>query len=191
MVWKALRTRIIGSQIGLSALGIPLSNASLATASAAGCRDSLCNGRSSVSMGCDRAAVSLNSVVFEDHASGGTFGRQFVTLRYSPRCRASWSRVTASAGGAAAVRRTPPSSTGMPRRQSAQQTARGSSLRRCDREGKGVRHYQLQRQRCHRNPLLQRSIDACQRQNLLRRLRFLALTQWLGFVSVRHGTSRT
>jgi Protein of unknown function (DUF2690) len=103
MVSKALRIRVIGSLIGLSALGIPLSNASLATASVAGCRDSLCNGRSAVSMGCDRDAVSLNSVVFEDHASGGTFGRQVVTLRYSPRCRASWSRVTASAGGTAAV----------------------------------------------------------------------------------------
>lgn len=102
---KALRMRIIGTLIGLSALGIPRADASLttATAGAVGCRDSRCNGLSAVSMGCDRDAVSLNSVVFEDHASGGTFGRQVVTLRYSPRCRASWSRVTATAGGTAAV----------------------------------------------------------------------------------------
>jgi hypothetical protein len=66
MVSNVLRTRIIGSPTGQYALGILLSNAPLATASAASCRDSLCNGRSAVSMGCDRDAVSLNSVVFED-----------------------------------------------------------------------------------------------------------------------------
>ena len=40
---------------------------------------------------------------WESGGKGGTFGRQVVTLRYSQRCKASWSRVTASAGGTAAV----------------------------------------------------------------------------------------
>ncbi len=103
MFSKELRMLIIAALVALPALGIPLANASLATSSAVGCRDSRCNGKSPVLMGCDRDAVSLNSVVFEDHASGGTFGRQVVTLRYSPRCKASWSRVTATAGGTASV----------------------------------------------------------------------------------------
>ncbi len=77
--------------------------ASAAPAYAVGCRGSGCNGRNPVTMGCAADAVSINHVVFEDHASGGTFGRQVVTLRYSRRCNASWARVTASAGGTAAV----------------------------------------------------------------------------------------
>ena len=72
-------------------------------ASAAGCRGSGCNGKSPVTMGCAADAVSINRVVDEDRASGGTFGRQVVTLRYSRRCNASWARVTSSAGGTAAV----------------------------------------------------------------------------------------
>ncbi len=100
MSLKSLRMLTILTLIAIpGALGTFGSNASAAV----GCHDSGCNGKSPVSMGCDRDAVSLNAVVFEDHASGGTFGRQVVTLRYSPRCRASWSRVTASAGGTAAV----------------------------------------------------------------------------------------
>ena len=54
-------------------------------------------------MGCSADATSINHVTNEDHASGGTFGRQVVTLRYSRRCNASWSRVNATAGGTAAV----------------------------------------------------------------------------------------
>ena len=68
-----------------------------------GCRGSGCNGKSPVAMGCAADAASINKVVDEDRASGGTFGRQVVTLRYSRRCNASWARVTSSAGGTAAV----------------------------------------------------------------------------------------
>ncbi len=82
-----------------AALGVHSSSASASV----GCNGSGCNGKSPVATRCERDAVSLNFVVFEDHASGGTFGRQVVTLRFSPRCKASWSRVTASAGGTAAV----------------------------------------------------------------------------------------
>jgi Protein of unknown function (DUF2690) len=100
MFLKNLRKLTISTLIAIpAALGTFGSNASAAV----GCHDAGCNGKSPVSMGCERDAVSLSFVVFEDHASGGTFGRQVVTLRYSPRCRASWSRVTASAGGTAAV----------------------------------------------------------------------------------------
>jgi Protein of unknown function (DUF2690) len=100
MFLKCLRMLTISTLITIpGALGTFGSNAS----AAGGCHDSGCNGKSPVSTGCDRDAVSLNSIVFEDHASGGTFGRQVVTLRYSPRCRASWSRVAASAGGTAKV----------------------------------------------------------------------------------------
>ena len=53
--------------------------------------------------GCAADATTLGRVVFDDRASGGTFGRQVVELRHSRRCNASWSRVTASAGGTAAV----------------------------------------------------------------------------------------
>ena len=73
------------------------------SAVAAGCSGSGCNGKSPVAMGCGADAVTVNDVVDEDHASGGTFGRQVVELRYSRRCNASWSRVTASAGGTAHV----------------------------------------------------------------------------------------
>lgn len=72
-------------------------------ASTVGCRGSKCNGKNPVSMRCAADAVSINKVVDEDRASGGTFGRQVVTLRYSRRCNASWARVTSSAGGTAAV----------------------------------------------------------------------------------------
>ena len=72
-------------------------------ASAAGCSGSGCNGKSPAAMGCGVDAVTVNNVVDEDHASGGTFGRQVVELRYSRACNASWSRVTASAGGMAHV----------------------------------------------------------------------------------------
>ena len=72
-------------------------------ASAAGCSGSGCNGKSPAAMGCGVDAVTVNNVVDEDHASGGTFGRQVVELRYSRACNASWSRVTASAGGTAHV----------------------------------------------------------------------------------------
>jgi hypothetical protein len=68
-----------------------------------GCRGTGCNGESPVAMRCATDAVSVNNVVDEDRASGGTFGRQVVTLRYSRRCNASWARVTSSAGGTAAV----------------------------------------------------------------------------------------
>ena len=68
-----------------------------------GCRGSGCNGKDPVTMGCAADAASVNKVVDEDRASGGTFGRQVVTLRYSRRCNASWARVTSSAGGTAAV----------------------------------------------------------------------------------------
>ncbi len=100
MSLKCLRMLTISALIAIpGALGAFGSTASAAVR----CHDSGCNGKSPVWMGCERDAVSLNLVVFEDHASGGTFGRQVVTLRYSPRCKASWSRVTASAGGTAAV----------------------------------------------------------------------------------------
>lgn len=72
-------------------------------ASAAGCSGSGCNGKSPAAMGCRADAVTVNNVVDEDHASGGTFGRQVVELRYSRHCNASWSRVTATAGGTAHV----------------------------------------------------------------------------------------
>jgi len=86
------------------ALAVPISSFISASPSfAAGCHASGCNGRNPVSMGCDRDAVTLNQAVFEDHASGGTFGRQVVALRHSSRCNASWSRVTATAGGTASV----------------------------------------------------------------------------------------
>ena len=100
MVFKWFRVAIVFIVIFIcGAVGMLGSNASAAV----GCRDSGCNGKSPVTTGCSRDAVSLNTVIIEDHASGGTFGRQVVTLRYSRRCRASWSRVTASAGGTAAV----------------------------------------------------------------------------------------
>ena len=72
-------------------------------ASTVGCRGSGCNGKNPVAMRCAADAVSINKLVDEDRASGGTFGRQVVTLRYSRRCNASWARVTSSAGGTAAV----------------------------------------------------------------------------------------
>ena len=77
--------------------------AGVSPASAAGCSGSACNAKSPVAMGCAADAVTVNNVVDEDHASGGTFGRQVVELRYSRRCNASWSRVTALAGGTAHV----------------------------------------------------------------------------------------
>lgn len=73
------------------------------TAMAAGCTGSSCNGKSPTVMGCSADAVTVNSVVDEDHASGGTFGRQVVQLRYSRSCNAFWSRATATAGGTARV----------------------------------------------------------------------------------------
>ena len=73
-------------------------------ASAVGCHGSTCNGKSPVAMGCGADAVTINSVVDEDNASGGTFGRQVVELRYSRKCNASWSRVTGAAGGTAHVK---------------------------------------------------------------------------------------
>ena len=73
------------------------------TAMAAGCRGSSCNGKSPTLMGCSADAVTVDSVVDEDHASGGTFGRQVVQLRYSRSCNAFWSRATAAAGGTARV----------------------------------------------------------------------------------------
>lgn len=87
----------------LSATLFALAGSGAAPALAVGCHGSGCNGKSPVTMGCDADAVSINRVVDQDNASGGTFGRQVVTLRYSWRCNASWARVTASAGGTAAV----------------------------------------------------------------------------------------
>ena len=74
-----------------------------ATAMAARCSGSSCNGKSPTLMACSADAVTVNSVVDEDHASGGTFGRQVVQLRYSKACNAFWSRATAVAGGTARV----------------------------------------------------------------------------------------
>jgi hypothetical protein len=76
-----------------------------ATAATAGCRGRTCNGKSPVAMRCATDAVTINSVVDEDRASGGTFGRQVNSIRYSRRCNASWARVTATAGGTAIATR--------------------------------------------------------------------------------------
>ena len=73
--------------------------ASAGPALAVGCHGVGCNGKSPIALGCSADAVSINHVVFDDHASGGTFGHQVVTLRYSRHCNASWARVNASAGG--------------------------------------------------------------------------------------------
>jgi Protein of unknown function (DUF2690) len=91
---------VIGTTI--ACLGLASIGGSPALA-ATTCRGSSCNGKSPVAMGCVADAVNINQVVDQDNASGGTFGRQVVTLRYSRRCNASWSRVTATAGGTARV----------------------------------------------------------------------------------------
>jgi hypothetical protein len=99
MSWRGLfRFAFVGVFMAPLAVFAPAS-----PAFAVGCHGSACNGRNPVTMGCATDAVSVNHVVFEDNAAGGTFGRQVVTLRYSRRCNASWARVTASAGGTAAV----------------------------------------------------------------------------------------
>ena len=94
-----LRRLLLAS--GLAAIPMVVGFAS--SASAVGCHGAGCNGKSPVAMGCAADAMSINHVTTEDHASGGTFGRQVVTLRYSRHCNASWSRVTATAGGTATV----------------------------------------------------------------------------------------
>jgi Protein of unknown function (DUF2690) len=83
--------------------GVAVIEGSDAATAAVGCRGTSCRGKSPITMGCSADAVTINSVVDEDRASGGTFGRQVVELRYSRRCNASWSRVSASAGGTASV----------------------------------------------------------------------------------------
>jgi Protein of unknown function (DUF2690) len=134
MFLRSLRMLTISTLIAIpAALGTFGSGASAAV----GCRDAGCSGKSPVSMRCERDAVSLNFVVFEDHASGGTFGRQVVTLRYSPRCRASWSRVTASAEELRRSRKMLPLSTDTPQARSAQPTVPDRSIRRCDQEKPG------------------------------------------------------
>lgn len=86
------------------AIAVTIGSPNVAVAApSVGCRGTGCNGKSPVAMRCATDAVSINNVVDEDRASGGTFGRQVVTLRYSRRCNASWARVTSSAGGTAAV----------------------------------------------------------------------------------------
>ncbi len=86
------------------AIGLTVVSPNVAVAApTVGCRGSGCNGKNPVAMRCAADAVSINKMVDEDRASGGTFGRQVVTLRYSRRCNASWARVTSSAGGTAAV----------------------------------------------------------------------------------------
>ncbi len=98
-------TRLRRSVIAIAVMGaaVALTLGATTPALAAGCGGSACNGKSPVTMGCAADAVTINSVVDEDHASGGTFGRQVVQLRYSRKCNASWSRVTATAGGTATV----------------------------------------------------------------------------------------
>jgi Protein of unknown function (DUF2690) len=91
------------SVIGFTLISLGLSSFASNPASAASCRGSSCNGKSPITMGCVADAVNINQVVDQDNASGGTFGRQVVTLRYSRKCNASWARVTASAGGTARV----------------------------------------------------------------------------------------
>jgi Protein of unknown function (DUF2690) len=104
--WKKIGPRI-GRRIAALSVVIALTSVGLLTgqpsAAAASCRGSSCNGKNPVTMGCAADAVTINSVVDEDRASGGTFGRQVVQLRYSRKCNASWSRVTGTAGGTAAV----------------------------------------------------------------------------------------
>jgi Protein of unknown function (DUF2690) len=95
--------RRVAALVIVAALGPVVALVGQPSASAAGCHGSSCNGKSPVTMGCAADAVTINSVVDEDHASGGTFGRQVVQLRYSRSCNASWSRVTGTAGGTAAV----------------------------------------------------------------------------------------
>ncbi len=92
-----------GVWFGIFALPFVVSANGGSAMAAVGCRGSSCNGKSPVAMRCSADAVTINSVVDEDRASGGTFGRQVVSLRYSRRCNASWSRVSASAGGTAQV----------------------------------------------------------------------------------------
>ena len=97
---RGVRVLAIPATVVLIGLSIFVSAPS---AFAVGCHGSGCNGKSPATMGCSADAVSVNHVVFDDRASGGTFARQVVTLRYSRACNASWSRVTASAGGTAHV----------------------------------------------------------------------------------------
>jgi hypothetical protein len=92
--------RLIGAVVVMATAVTVLS---AAPASAAGCFGHTCNGRNPVAMGCGADAVTINHVTQQDNASGGTFGRQVVQLRYSRRCNASWARVIASAGGTAHV----------------------------------------------------------------------------------------
>lgn len=68
MVSKLIWILIISTLISISS---PLGSFGSIASAAVGCHDSGCNGKSPVSTGCDRDAVSLNFVVFEDHASGG------------------------------------------------------------------------------------------------------------------------
>lgn len=85
-------------------LAVPLLVLGAATpALAVGCHGASCNGKSPVVMGCAADAVTVTSVVDQDNAAGGTFGRQVVQLRYSRRCNAAWARVIAAAGGTAHV----------------------------------------------------------------------------------------
>lgn len=99
------RSRLIrfAAVLGFAAAATIVPQGVAGAAAAVGCRGSSCNGKNPVAMGCAADATSINRVIDEDRASGGTFGRQVVTLRYSRRCNASWARVTASAGGTAAV----------------------------------------------------------------------------------------
>jgi hypothetical protein len=93
--FRLVLAAVLVAPLGVVALASP--------AFAAGCHGSGCNGRDPVTMGCAGDAVTVNHVVFQDNASGGTFGRQVVQLRFSHRCNASWSRVIATAGGTAHV----------------------------------------------------------------------------------------
>jgi hypothetical protein len=67
------------------------------------CSAATCNGKDPVLYGCAGDATTINTATYEDHAAGGTFSKMVVRLRYSHHCNASWSQVTASAGGTAHV----------------------------------------------------------------------------------------
>jgi Protein of unknown function (DUF2690) len=99
------RVSVLGVVLGVLGGGIAVTAAGDPAGAAGSCVGAVCNGKSPVAMGCTTDAITVNSITLEDHASGGTFGKTIVDLRYSKKCRASWARVRSSAGGTAHVTR--------------------------------------------------------------------------------------
>jgi hypothetical protein len=87
----------LGIGIAPSAQAVPV-----VEAAALGCHGSSCNGRNPQTQGCSRDAVTLASRDWFDGAAGSS-ATITVELRYSTKCRASWSRVRANGVGTVAV----------------------------------------------------------------------------------------